>query len=126
MLEKLALYKDVAPAIGAIIAGVSAIVALTVFAYTRRANRSRATLDMVLKTSLDDAGRARYSAFKALMGRHADPADPTDIIPFADPNVATVGDKKILNDQLNEYELIALGIRKGIFDEGIYKLWFQG
>lgn len=126
MIEWLAKYKDAAPAVGAIIALASAAVALVVFAYTRKANRSRATLDMVMKTTLDEAGRARYTAFKELMTRHADQLDTTNIVQFANPAVPTTGDKKVLNDQLNEYELIALGIRTKIFDESIYKSWFQG
>jgi hypothetical protein len=26
---------------------------------------------------------------------------------------------------LNEYELIAIGLQRGIFDEGLYRLWFR-
>lgn len=125
MLEKLALLKDAAPAIGTIIAALSAVVALTVFGYTRGANRRRATLDMVLKTAVDDAGRERYAKFKQLMERHKSDSDDFDILKLASPNSPFTPEREVLRMQINEYELIALGIRRGIFDEKIYKLWFQ-
>ena len=34
-------------------------------------------------------------------------------------------DRSILLSQLNTYELVALGIRRGIFAERFYKLWFH-
>ena len=126
MKEFLISWKDAAPAAGAITAIISACVALLVFRYTRGANRRRATLDMVLKTFIDESGRTRYNAFKSVMARHKNKEDPLDIMQFADPESPASDDKKALRDQVNEYELIALGIRRGIFDEQIYKLWFGG
>ena len=125
MIDTLASWKDAAPIIGAAIAATSALVALIVFNYTRRVNRRRATLDMVLKTFMDDAGRERYKRFKKLMERHRDPVDAFDILLLADPASPVTDEREILRAQINEYELIALGIRRGLFDEGMYKLWFQ-
>lgn len=125
MIAALSSYKEAAPAVGALVACLSATVALIVFIYTRRANRRRATLDMVLKTTVDDAGRERYAAFKKLMERHRNPADDLDILVLADPDCPASDAREILRTQINEYELIALGIRRGIFDEKIYKAWFQ-
>lgn len=125
MLATLVEWKDAAPATGALIGLVSALVALGVFHYTRKVNRRRATLDMVLKTFMDDAGRERYNKFKGIMQRHKDCDDPLDIMIYADPDSKLTDDRQILRAQINEYELIALGIRRGLFDEEIYKLWFQ-
>ncbi|WP_374393180.1 DUF4760 domain-containing protein [Sphingopyxis sp.] len=125
MIETLAEWKDAAPATGAIIALLSALVALGVFHYTRKVNRRRATLDMVLKTFMDDSGRERYNKFKTLMHRHKDCDDAFDIMAFADPDSPITEERQILRAQINEYELIALGIRRSLFDEKIYKLWFQ-
>lgn len=125
MIETLASWKDAAPAIGAIIAASSATVALVAFGYTRRVNRRRATLDMVLKTFMDDAGRERYAKFKKLMERHKDRSDELDILKLASPDSPVTAERETLRAQINEYELIALGIRRGLFDEKIYKLWFQ-
>lgn len=125
MFEMLASWRDAAPALGAILAAASAIVALLVFNYTRRMNRRRATLDMVLKTFMDDAGRERYAKFKKLMERHKDRSDELDILKLASPDSPITEERETLRSQINEYELIALGIRRGLFDEKIYKLWFQ-
>lgn len=96
-----------------------------VFGYTRRVNRRRATLDMVLKTFVDEDGQKRYTAFKEVMAKHKDPNDPIDIMVFADPNCPPSPERQALRKQLNEYELISLGIRRGLFDEKLYKMWFQ-
>lgn len=125
MLQTLIEWKDAAPILGAIIALVSVTVAFFAFRYTRSVNRRRATLDMVLKTFIDDAGRSRYNSFKSIMERHKSCDDPLNIMTFSDPDAPVSDERRQLRDQINEYELIALGIRKGVFDEKIYKLWFQ-
>lgn len=125
MIETLKDLKDAAPAAGAIIGLLSAVVALVAFHYTRKVNRRRATLDMVLKTFMDDGGRDQYNKFKLIMQRHKDCNDPLDILAFADPDSQITDDRQILRSQINEYELIALGIRRSLFDEKIYKMWFQ-
>lgn len=125
MIEFLKSLKDVAPAIGTIIAALSALVAFAAFYYTRRMNRRRATLDMVLKTFVDEDGRKRYAEFKGVMQRHNDPKDSLNIIEFADPSSPPTPERQIIRGQINEYELISLGIRRKIFDEKIYKMWFQ-
>lgn len=80
---------------------------------------------MVLKTFMDDAGRARYGRFKRVMEQHQNPSDPLDILAFADPAAPISDEREVVRAQINEYELIALGIRRGLFDEKLYKLWFQ-
>jgi hypothetical protein len=118
-------FKDASPALGAVIAAITAIVAFGAFIQARKVNRGRATLDMVLKTFVEEEGQERYNKFKDVMLRHADPDNPLDIMVFADPASHPTDDRQILRSQLNEYELIALGIRRKLFDEKLYKLWFQ-
>lgn len=125
MLHTLETWKNAAPAAGAILAALSAIVALAAFHYTRRVNRRRATLDMVLKTFIDDGGQKRYNDFKGVMQRHKDPQDDLNILIFADPNCPPSPERQMLRIQLNEYELISLGIKRGLFEEKLYKAWFQ-
>lgn len=125
MLETLKEWKEAAPAISALITLTSAIVAFLAFRYTRQVNKRRATLDMVLKTFMDDAGQKLYANFKEVMLRYKDPNDDLDIIPYADPNHVPTPERRIIQQQINEYELIALGIRNNLFDEDVYKLWFQ-
>lgn len=123
MLQFLASYKDAAPAVSAVIALLSALVAFGAFSHARRVNRRRATLDMVLKTFVDPKGQETYISFKNVMQRHKN--GEIDILAFADPNCPPSDDRQTIRAQLNEYELIALGIKKKLFDEALYKLWFQ-
>lgn len=123
MIEWFEQFKDAAPAIGSLLAALSALVAFIAFSHTRKVARRRATLDMVLKTFVDEEGQKRYIKFKETMKRHKD--GQIDIMDFADPDCPPSDDRQNIRTQLNEYELIALGIRRKIFDEKLYKLWFQ-
>jgi len=123
MIEFLEGLKEAAPAMGAMVATLSAIVAFIAFSHTRTVARRRATLDMVLKTFVDEEGQARYIKFKETMQKHKDGV--IDILDFADPDCRPSEDRQTIRTQLNEYELIALGIRRKVFDESLYKLWFQ-
>jgi Domain of unknown function (DUF4760) len=125
VLEFLKSWKEAAPAAGAIIAFVSAFVALGVFDYTRRANRRRATLDMVMKTLLDDSAQKRYSQFKRLIYQDDDLDDCFKLESLAILTQDNAIDRDIVIQQLNAYELVSLGIRRGLFDEGFYKRWFH-
>lgn len=122
MLEK---YVSIAPAISATAIVLSSIVALSVFLYTRHANRRRATLDMVMKTFLDDIGQKKYSEFKSLLRRYHEPDNCLKIENLIDPSNENREDRDLVLFQLNSYELISLGIRRGIFDESFYKMWFH-
>ena len=125
MLEFLKLWKEAAPAAGALIAFVSAIVALGVFSYTRGANRRRATLDMVMKTLLDESAQKRYTEFKRLVRKDADISDCFKLESLVEATSENTADRDLLIQQLNSYELVSLGIRRKLFDEAFYKLWFH-
>lgn len=108
---------------GAIIAALSASVAFGAFVQARKTTRRRATLDMVLKTFVDENGQKLYIDFKDVMQRVK--SGQVDLMEFADPSCPPSADRQTVRAQLNEYELIALGIRRKLFDENLYKLWFQ-
>lgn len=80
---------------------------------------------MVIKTFLDDDGRKRYDKFKELLRKDRDEADPFKLVSLVKLNATNGEDRSIVVSQLNTYELVALGIRRGIFAERFYKLWFH-
>lgn len=125
MKEFLIDWKDAVPAIGAIIAAISVTVAFFAFVYTRRANRRRATLDMVMKTLLDEGAQKQYRKFREIVRRNEKADDPFKMISLADPEHLDSEDRKSVLQQLNVYELMALGIRRKLFDEALYKRWYH-
>ncbi|WP_157783542.1 DUF4760 domain-containing protein [Rhizorhabdus wittichii] len=125
MLEFFAQWKDAAPAIGACIALISAVVALLVFRHTRHANRRRATLDMVMRTFLDDTAQEKYGQFKKIIRRDKAVDDTFKVQSLLDATTENHDDRQIVLYQLNIYELTSLGILRGIFEEGFYKHWFH-
>ncbi|WP_230771088.1 DUF4760 domain-containing protein [Sphingomonas sp. Leaf4] len=121
----LAEWAQYAPIVSATAIVISASVALGVFIYTRRTNRRRATLDMVMKTFIDDDSRKRYDSFKELVRKDKDSSDPFKLTSLSKLTSTNGVDRSIVVSQMNTYELVALGIRRGIFDEKFYKLWFH-
>jgi len=104
----------------------SALTAVTVLLYTRRANRRRATLDMVMKTFVDDNGRQLYDRFISLTRKAESSTDPFTFASLKNHTPEIENDRNTVIDQMNTYELVALGIRKGVFDEDFYKRWYHG
>ncbi len=105
---------------------VSALTAITVLSYTRRANRRRATLDFVMKTFVDDSGRTTYDKFIALTRRAADQSHHFTFLSLETHSAAVEEDRNVVIDQMNTYELVALGIRNGVFDDAFFKHWYHG
>lgn len=118
-------WKDAAPAAGALIAMISVTVAFFVFAYTRRANRRRATLDMVMKTLLDTEVQKKYAQFRDLVRKDKDNDDCFKIAALAADEAIGDEQRAIVTHQMNIYELMALGIRRKLFDEAFYKRWYH-
>jgi Domain of unknown function (DUF4760) len=118
-------WKDAAPAAGAILATVSVIVAFLVFTYTRRANRRRATLDMVMKTLLDEGAQKQYRRFREIVRKAQQPDECFKIASLAEIDQLDSEDRKSVLQQMNVYELMALGIRRKLFDESLYKRWYH-
>lgn len=125
MKEFLIGWKDAAPAVGVIIALISAGIAVFVLQYTKRANRRRATLDMVMKTLMDNYVQERATAFKMVLKRDQDESDTFKIESLIGLTSATSQERRDILHQLNVYELMALGIRRKVFDESFYKRWYH-
>jgi Domain of unknown function (DUF4760) len=125
MREILIAWKDAAPAAAVLTALASAIVALLVLLYTRAANRRRATLDMVMKTLLDETAQRKQDAFKDLIKKHQDQADPFTLADLLPDAAKGTPNRRTMLYQFNVYELMALGIKRGIFDEAFYKRWYH-
>jgi hypothetical protein len=123
MIELLSGWKEAAPATGAITAIVSAIVAFFAFRYTRAANRRRATLDMVMKTLLDDTVQDSFTKFRELIRKNDDTTDCFKLASLGLPEAKGTPDRRTMLRALNIYELMALGIKRKIFDEAFYKRW---
>jgi hypothetical protein len=125
MFQALTDWKDAAPAVGAITAIATAIVALLVFRHTRIANRRRATLDMVMKTLMDSFAQERYGKFKKIIRKDKDVADCFKVESLLDATPENHEDRELVLHQLNIYEMTSLGIRRKLFDEEFYKRWFH-
>lgn len=125
MKDWLIAWKDAAPAAAALTALGSAAIAFGVFWYTRRANRRRATLDMVMKTLMDSSVQEKYRAFRNLIRKNQDPDEPFKVKSLAEDSAIGSDDRNTVTDQMNIYELMALGIRRGLFDEAFYKRWYH-
>jgi hypothetical protein len=123
--EFLTEWKDAAPAAGAIIAMISVSIAGVAFLYTRRANRRRATLDMVMKTLLDEGAQKQYRKFRDIVRKDKNADDSFKIISLTEEDQLDSEDRKTVLQQLNVYELMALGIRRKLFDEALYKRWYH-
>lgn len=80
---------------------------------------------MVMRTFLDSESGARYDKFKNIIRRDEDPNDNFSLMGLFEKTPENEADRNILIDQINSYELSSLGIRRGIFDEAFYKLWFH-
>lgn len=80
---------------------------------------------MVMKTLLDENTRTGYSHFKAITRKHKDVNDCFKIESLVAQEQDDHTDRDAVLQQLNIYELMALGIRRGIFDEAFYKLWYH-
>lgn len=82
--------------------------------------KSRATLDVILKSESDEHYTRIYKTFTSERKRKGGLAVLLD--------GTTESDKKCLNevlDFINHYELIAVSISKGILDEQFYKHWMR-
>lgn len=80
---------------------------------------------MVMRTFLDAEGRERYKNFKGLVRKDKDTNDLFQLTELHERTIANEVDFEIMKAQLNDYELVSLGIRRGVFDEQFYKLWFH-
>jgi hypothetical protein len=98
----------------------SAVIAYLAMLTTRRVARQRATLDLVEKVESGEHYRNVVQTFTELRRGKG----------FAHlNNPKTEEDKKArrcIFDFLNHYEMVSIGIRKGILDEAFYRDWMRG
>lgn len=105
---------------------LSAGAAFAVFSHASRLSRREKTIDMIEGTLFSNGEGAglRYTTFKNL-ARQTEEAGKrlADYYPQADEDQVKAYD--IIVEQLNYFEIVSLGIRQGVFDEKLYKYWFQ-
>jgi len=78
--------------------------------------RKRATIDFVERSESNEYYQSLYSAFTEV---RKDDAGFEQLIDVTNPQVLEQRQKVI--NYLNHYELMALGIARGMFDEDVYK-----
>lgn len=106
---------------GAIIlsACIGGVIALFSINEQRKIARRRATLDMLVKKEWDrEYAQARAKFIKL---RNSE----LGLGMWATKDHHGSEQYLLINSVLNDYEIIALGIRKQILDEEFYKLWFR-
>ncbi|WP_192859615.1 DUF4760 domain-containing protein [Bradyrhizobium sp. DOA9] len=113
-----------APLFTPVVASVAAIIAVAAISAQKSIARKRAAIDFFLKTDLDHNMLEAYADFeKALKSFKAHTAGGRDIKTFIDDPETEKDYKKILR-YLNVHELVAVGIKNNIFDEGVcYNFW---
>jgi hypothetical protein len=98
----------------------SVFIAYLAMRNARAVARQRATLDLIEKVESGEHYRHIVHAFSELRRGPG----------FGDIMNPTTKEAKELrrcvNDYLNHYELVAIGILEGILDEGFYKDWMRG
>lgn len=102
---------------------VSAIVGGSIALHSIRTQRGiarkRATLDLLVQKEWDRAYIEARAEFIALRDASSGLAFWAAQEHRNSPQVT------IIRNMLNDYELIAVGIREGILDEALYKRWFK-
>lgn len=110
------------PAIQAVCIVLSAIAAFAVIWHNGRMSRKSSTIQMVHNTFFDGGERESYDNFKDVIQKHEDAGTP--LSDLAGPAHDKSDEAEQVLRQVNSYELVALGITKGVFDERFYKRWF--
>jgi hypothetical protein len=109
-------------AIQAVCIVLSAVAAFLVIWHGGKVNRLKATVDLIRATFFEENARKSYDDFKKLLSDLD--ADNRNISEFAEPHGDRAEGNSIILKQINNYELISLGIKKNVFDEKFYKRWF--
>jgi len=110
------------PAIQAVCIVLSAIAAFAVIWHNGRISRQSSTIGMVRNTFFDTKEKASYENFKDVIQKYED--NQTSLAVLADADHDKSDDTEAVLRQINSYEMVALGITKGVFDERFYKRWF--
>jgi len=100
-------------------AGVGAAVALLSIGAQRAIARKRATLDLLSQKEWDKDYITAKNEFNKLRD------SPSGLAMWAADEHKHSEQLNIIRNTLNDYELIAVGIREGILDEALYRRWFK-
>lgn len=98
---------------------IGACVALRSISEQRRIARKRATLDILVQKEWD----SDYIAARAEFVKLRDGPDGLDF--WAQNQHKNSPQTVNIRNTLNDYELIAIGIKEDILDEELYKRWFK-
>jgi hypothetical protein len=101
---------------------LSAVAAFVVIWHNGKIGRRQATISMVMTTFFDGAHGESYGKFKDLILNLQESG--TDISEFAEDRHDNEEGRAIILQAANHYEMVALGIKSGVFDEKFYKYWF--
>ena len=101
---------------------LAAVAAFVVIWFTGKVSRRESTISLIRDTFLNEADGGTYNKFSNLVRQYQ--SENKDFSALAQQNDQNKTDKLIVKNQANEYELISLGIRKGVLDEDFYKMWF--
>lgn len=95
---------------------VSAIGVIITLIWHKRIACRRATLDIVLTEQTDAQTVEQRTRFVRLR-------DDGHLAQWANPDKTSSDEAAVIRAALNRYELVAIGIRRGIIDEKSYKRW---
>ena len=107
--------------VGAVlVTGVAAVVVTVWGILSQRAiSRRRATLDFIARTESDaDLIEARQTFISLARA-------PGSLAPWADEAKEKLDEVRSIRLVLNEFELIAIGIQRGIIDSELYRRWYR-
>lgn len=99
---------------------LSAVIALAALFNARRVAREKATLDLIEKVESGDHYRKINHTF-SILRRGAGFAKLSNPQSEEDKNT-----RREVNDYLNHYELVSIGILNGMLDEKVYRTWMRG
>jgi hypothetical protein len=98
---------------------VSVVIALIVLILTQRSAKKRETLNLISSIRNSTEYKASRIEYLALVN------STNNLVEFAKEENSESSQASIIEEMLNYYELISLGIRMGTLDEHFYKLWYR-
>lgn len=103
-----------------ILVAISAVIAFLAMLNARRVARERATLDLIEKV---ESGEHYRNIVKTFSDLKRGPGFAHLMNPQTDEEKEA---RRCVNDYLNHYELVAIGILSGLLDEEVYRKWMRG
>ncbi|WP_350333767.1 DUF4760 domain-containing protein [Coralliovum pocilloporae] len=117
MAEVWAIY--ISAGIAAAVGLVAAAIAIWGIRTQREIALKRTTLDMISQSERDKDIIEAQARFNDLAKQ------PAGLAPYAEKDKLATDDVEKIRVVLNQYEIYAIGIKRGIIDEELYFLWFK-